>query len=103
MNQLALPPAPEPKLLPGEVEPHYIGMDLGYGESVTMIERFYADGRYECYIGIDPASGDSVTMIERFYADGRYELYIDGKLIPGSIYWHGKPPFVMMNWKEIPL
>ena len=41
--------------------------------------------------------------IERFYADGRYECYIDGKLIEGSPYWHGKPPFVMMNWKEIPL
>ena len=75
--QLALPPAPEPKLLPGNID--------------------------DWYVGIDWRSKPSVTLIERFYADGRYECYIDGKLIEGSLYWHGKPPFVMMNWKEIPL
>jgi hypothetical protein len=73
VKQLALPSAPEPKLLPGEVEPYYMGMEL--------------------------ASGELVTVVERYYADGRYELYIGGKLIEGSPYWHRKPPFVLMDKK----
>ncbi len=66
---LSLPPAPEPKLLPGEVL--YVGMDLGYGESVAVEERFYADGFYE--------------------------FYVNGKLMESSPYWHGKSPFVIMD------
>jgi len=72
---LALPPAPQYKLLTGHV----------------------------CYIGIDVASElrNSIGIEERWYKDGRYECFIDGKLVDSSPYWHGKPPFVLFD-KPLP-
>lgn len=65
----ALPPIPERKLL--------------------------TDGsRYS--IGCDLASGLDMTVIEKWWDDGRYEVWVDGTLVDKGVspYWHGKPPYV---------
>ncbi len=54
MKQLALPPAPEPKLLPGDV--YYVGIDWGSEPSVTIIEVWRVEWRGDYYVPVELVS-----------------------------------------------
>ena len=47
-------------------------------------------------IGIDGASGPNVTVVEKWFEDGRYQCFVDGLLVHES-HVYERPPFVKFN------
>jgi hypothetical protein len=73
---LALPPAPERKLLTG---------------NSTEIDAVYV------------YSGRDFRLVERWYENGRYQRFVNGELVEDSHY-HYRPPFVQFTftgWREL--